>query len=49
VQEQLRRSVVEFVGVQRFHDRDFIRDFRQVRQQVGHLRAALAVTLELLP
>ncbi len=39
--------MIERVGVHRFHDGDVVDDFGQVRQQLGKLRAALAVLGEL--
>ena len=47
VHEDLRRRVVELVGLHRADDRDVVGDRREVRQQLGDLGARLPVPLEL--
>ena len=49
VEEDLRRRVVELVGLHRLDEADVVRRLRQVRQHLGELRAALAVLRELEP
>ena len=46
VEEDLRRRVIELVGVHRLDDADVVDDLRQVRQHLGQFRAALAVAGE---
>src|SRR5688572_27486291 len=46
MQKHLRRGVVDFLSMQPFENGDVVRDVRQVRQQLGNLLAALAVTLK---
>ena len=46
VEKHLRRGVVEFLGVQRAHDGDFVGHAREVRQQFGDQLAALAARLK---
>ncbi len=48
VHENLGWRVIELRRVQRFHDRDLIRDGRQIWQQFRQLRAALASLMELM-
>jgi hypothetical protein len=43
VEEDLRRAVVELIGVHRLDDAEIIDDGREVRQHLGQLRPALAM------
>ena len=48
VHERVRRVVVDLLGLHRTNDRNLIRDFAEVRKDMGELLAGLPPALELV-